>query len=352
MKKLLYVSIFTFCLVIALCSNQTENRQAVEISIDFDNLKKIDLSNGREINLEFTDNSIIKRVDEFKVYDETHYLVRSGRDLLLFEADGGFRNRIGRIGNGPMEFTHFNSFFIKKDTVHIFDAMAKKMVLYDLNDNFLDYVSLSDTYTDIKPNYIYPISNDKFVSKNTYGGENNPIFSYSILDKNYKVISHIKNRYLKDGITSLNNFFADDHSVLFWELLNDTIFSVTDDSNYDPKYFINFNKKSLPQRIKNLDLYDAIEFTKKPENRKKYASLIRCVYEDVDYLRFIFIYDEDVYYVKSDKNNDTTQTYKLSYNDRQVEPIIYFKNNRLVIPVNSYEGEANPTLVILDESLL
>lgn len=353
MKKLLYISVFAFCLVAASCSNQTKNRHAVvEISIDFDNIKSFDLSTGREIDLEFTDSSIIKRIDEFKVYNETHYLIRSGRDLLLFDEEGGFKKRIGSIGNGPMEFTHFNSFFIKNDIVHIYDAMAKKIVLYDLNDKFLDYVSLKDSYTDIIPNYIYPIANDRFVSKNTYGGENNPIHSYSILDENYKVVSNIKNRYLNDGITSLNNFFADDHSVLFWELLNDTIFSVTNDSSYEPKYFINFNKKSLPQSIKNLDLYDAMELTSRPENKQKYASLIRCVYEDVDYLRFIFVYNEDVYYVKSDKNKGNTQTYKLSYNNRKVEPIIFFKNNRLFIPVNSYEGEANPALVILDENLL
>lgn len=352
MKKLLYSSVVTFCLVAASCGNQTKSKDVKEISIDFDNIKSFDLSNGKEVSLELKDSSIIKRIDEFTVYDETHFVIRSGSDLLIFDKDGGFKNRIGRIGNGPMEFTHFNSFFIKKDTVYIYDAMGKKFVLYDLYGEFLDYVSLKDTYTDLIPNYIFPIAEDKFISKNTYGGENNPKCSYSILDENYKIISNSNNRYLKDGVTSLNNFFSNDNTVLFWELLNDTIFSVTNDTGYNPKYFVNFHEKSLPSTIKDLDLYDAIQFTNKPENKLKYASLIRCVNEDEDYVRFIFLYNEDVYYVKSNKKKNTTQTYKLSYNNMKIEPIIFFKDNMLVVPVNSYDNEANPTLVILDEGLL
>ncbi|HTO14969.1 MAG TPA: 6-bladed beta-propeller [Edaphocola sp.] len=351
MIKFLYASIFTICFFAASCSKKTNN-DIKEISIDFDKIESLDLSNGNEINLEFSDSSIIRRIDELRLYNKTHYFIRSGSDLLLFDDKGFFKNQIGQKGNGPMEFTHFNSFFVRKDTVFIYDAMSKRIILYDLNGKYLKYELLKDTYTDITPNYIFPIAQNKFISKNTYGGDNRKIPSYSILDENYKVISNLKNRYLKDGITSLNNFFSDNNSVLFWELLNDSLFSVTNDTTYSPKYFINFHEKSLPKSIRKLDLYDAIELTNKPDNKQKYASLIRCVYEDLNYLRFIFLYNGEVYYVKSDKNKDYVKTYKFHYNNGEIVPIIYFEDNKLVIPVSSFEDEGNPTLVIIDERLL
>ena len=350
MNRLLYIYTFIICFIAASCSNKT-NSDVKEISIDFDNVKSLELANRNEIILEFSDNSIIRRIDELSV-NKNSYLIRSGNDLLLFDEKGLFKNHIGRKGNGPMEFTHFNSFFIENDIVYIYDAMSKKVVLYDLNGEYLKYEILKDTYTDIIPNYIFPIAKNKFISKNTYGGDNRKIPSYSILDENYKIISNIKNRYLKDGITSLNNFFSDDNSVLFWELLNDSLFSVTNDTAYNAKYFINFHDKSLPKSIRKLDLYDAIELINKPENKQKYATLIRSVYEDVNYLRFIFLYNGEVHYVKSDKNKNIATTYKFKYNNGEVIPIIHFEENKLVIPVNSFDDEGNPKLVIIDENTL
>ena len=230
--------------------------------------------------------------------------------------------------------------------------MAKRYLMYDWDGDYLNSLSLKDDYTDITPNYVSPIHDNKFIAKNTFGGDHMKLPTYSILDENLKIISNIGNRYIRSGLTTTNNFFADENTVLFWEMFNDTIFTVTNDTTYAPKYFVDFNKKSLPSSIKGLDVYDIIDFTNKPENIQKYATVVRCAYEDSDYLRFIFLYKASICYVKHNKNKGTTQTYKLDYPDKTVEPLIFFKDNMLVVPVNGFEDAANPSLVVLDEGVL
>ncbi len=338
-------------IIITACNNDTDNG-VIEIFIDFSQIEELDLTHSKKTNLEFTENSIIRRIDELLFYDNKYYVIRSRGDLYVFDYDGSFKTQIGSRGNGPMEFTHFNSFFIKNNVASIYDAMARKIITYDLNGKYLNSTTLSGYYDEITPNYIYPITDNKFISKNTYGGDNRKTPSYSILDMNYHIISNSEKRYLKNGITTLNNFFAEHEYLLFWEPLNDTIFSVTNNESYSPKYYVNFNKKSLPSRIKKLDLYEAIEFSNRSENKERYASLIRCVSEDKLYVRFIFLYNEDVYYVKYGKQEEVTKIYKFVYTSNTIEPLIYLHEDKLIVPVNDLEDVSNPSLVIVNESLL
>lgn len=350
--KTLYYWSLLIGLIVASCNNHGQDNNAKEIYIDFDNIATIDLSQQDEIALEFTDSSMIRSVDELRLADEGHYLIRSRSDLFRYDQTGNFKNQIGRKGNGPMEFTSFSSFFVKNDLVHIYDFMGKKMLLYDFEGNHLNTISLKEDYQDITPNYIYPIHNNQYISKNTFGGDKQQIPSYSILDDSFSIVSSIQDRYIKNGMTVYNNFFADKDNTLFWEIFNDTIFSVTTDSTIASKYFVNFNTKAIPNNIKRLDDYDIIDHINKPENKTKYATLIQYVYEDNDYLRFIFTHNSDIYYVKSDKTNGTTKTYQFVYPDKTVTPLIFYDDNSLIIPVSGFEDAANPSLIVLDEMVL
>lgn len=104
--------------------------------------------------------------------------------------------------------------------------------------------------------------------------------------------------------------------------------------------------------VKELDIYDAIEFTNKTENKNKYATFVRCVSEDKLYLRFIFLFNDGVYFVKYNKREGRAKTYKFVCDLETIEPIIYLHNNNLTVPVNSLEDSLNASLAIIDESLL
>lgn len=352
MKRLVYFSSFLITALFVISCNKEKDSSVKEVSLDFSHIEDIDLSDVEKINLELTDNSTIRRVDEFLVYSDKYVFVRSGSDLLVFDKDGTFKNKIGSRGNGPAEYTHFNSFHVKDNVVYIYDAMSKKMMVYDIDGQFRNSISLDSLYDEVIPNYIFPIANDKFIAKNTFGGDFRKIPSYSILDEDFHILSKSENRHLTSGITTLNNFSSSGEYLLFWEPLNDTIFSVTNEVSYSPKYFVNFHERSLPNSIKNLDLYEAMELSNQPENKTKYASLIRCASENEKYLRFIFLFNEDVYYVKYDKQSSKVKTYRFTSPSHTVEPLVYLSDDKLIVPINNLEDESNPSLAILDEDNL
>jgi len=196
MREFIYFSVIFFFFLMSSCYKE-KKEDSIEIFIDFSNIKNLDLSDAEKVNLEFTNNSILRKVDELILYNDSNFLIRSGQNLFVFERNGKFKNQIGNKGNGPMEFTHFNSFYIEDSTVHIYDAMAKKIISYELNGKFLNSVSLKDIHKELIPNLIYPIAKGRFISKNIFGGEDSKLPSYSILDENYIFISNIhKSPYL------------------------------------------------------------------------------------------------------------------------------------------------------------
>ncbi len=94
--KLLHFTL-TIALFMALsCTKTNESNTVKEIYIDFDNIQTLDLSKGTEIELEFSDSSIIRSVDELRVYDKVHYLIRSRSDLFHFDANGSFKKEMDR----------------------------------------------------------------------------------------------------------------------------------------------------------------------------------------------------------------------------------------------------------------
>ncbi len=341
-----------FAISIALsCNRGTNPNRTTDIYIDFSDIETVDLSQAQKVHLEFTDHSIIRSVDNMVLTEDSNYLILSGQDLFVFDKNGTFKNRIGSKGQGPMEFKHLASFFLKNMEVVIYDHMARKLISYDTRGNFLHSTSIKNRYNvETTPNYIYPISNKRFLASNFYGSDEEQRPSYSILDEDYRVIATSEGRYLKSGLTVMNKFFANEEFTLIWEVLNDTILAVDNNNTFYAKYRVDFNKKAIPESVKKWDIYDAIAFCNKPENAQKYATLIRSVSEDKEYVRFIFAYNHNTFYTKYDKTKARAKTYKLVDDSGTIGPIIYLHNKHLIVPINNSDDSHNPTLAIVDET--
>ena len=66
--KILHFSLAISLFMAVSCNKKNESNTVKEIYIDFDNIETLDLSEGKEIKLEFSDSSIIRSVDELRVY--------------------------------------------------------------------------------------------------------------------------------------------------------------------------------------------------------------------------------------------------------------------------------------------
>ena len=181
---------------------------------------------------------------------------------------------------------------------------------------------------------------------------NTPIAS--ILDDEYNSVTIINGRNVTSGMTTGENFSQYQDEILYWEILCDTIFSVSDYNKISPKYFVDFGKYSIPQSERiNKDVYDLIEYTNKEENIKKTASFIWYVNEDDKYLRFMFVFNRQIYYVFYNKANKTAQTYCFENSSKfKASPFVYYNNGRVYLSVSSEdEIENNPYIVVFEETL-
>lgn len=347
-------SVFILVVVVFFSCKKTVSNLSV-IAIDFDDIELVDLQKQKEskIILELSDDSMLARIDEVYVYKKDFIFIRSQGELYLFDKKGKFLNKIGRKGNGPSEFTHFNSFFIKNEQVQIYDAMQKKILCYNFNGSFIKSINLQSVFTNILPNSMYLLPNGNFVSKNTYGGVSRKTPSYSFLNEEFKITSSSENRILKDGVTVLNSIYTASKQILFWEILNDTIFSLESKGGCSPKYFVDFKEKALSKSVaKQKDLYAMIAYTNKPEVKNKIASLIRNVKEDDAFLRFTFVFKERIHYVKYHKKTKRVKTYSFVSEGSSIESVVKYQENRLFVIVQTLDiEESNPKIYILNDTV-
>lgn len=154
---------------------------------------------------------------------------------------------INRQGAGPEEYLRLSDFDISPDRkrISILDTRKKEILEYDFRGNLHRRNKLDNWYIGIK--YL----NDSLYllySGNQISGNNNMKFSTyniktsSVIDSFYP-ISVQKSKYLH--IHSANNFSSFKNELLFCELYNDTIYTVTP-SGYAPLYYLDFGNIKFP----------------------------------------------------------------------------------------------------------
>ena len=75
---------------------------------------------------------------------DDHIFVQDNKRLYLFDLNGNFVSNIGRIGNGPGEYLHFDTFYVDEDTdvVGVVCGYKKSIMCYDYNGNYLYSIKL------------------------------------------------------------------------------------------------------------------------------------------------------------------------------------------------------------------
>ncbi len=135
----------------------------------------------------------------------------------------------------------------------------------------------------------------------------------SLLDEKYTITRTLEGHSLHTGFLLFDFMNCDDNGgfITYWEALSDTIYTVVNDSMVQPKYLVNFGEYAIPavERL-NKDVYDLIDYVNKPEN-KKLATLIRYVYEEENYLYFVFSCEDSVRLALYNKETHNTTTHIL-----------------------------------------
>ena len=90
--------------------------------------------------------------------------------IFRFNNQGNFLNIVGKLGNGPGEFSSCSSCFLNRDTVFVSDLDTRRILSYTLEGNFINAISFpfNFVYEDI----VY-LSNEEFLCHRIAPAKNN-----------------------------------------------------------------------------------------------------------------------------------------------------------------------------------
>lgn len=310
MKHFLFgITIMCFFL---LCSCTEKKTKLSTVSIDLNNCKPIDIHSSsckEKIVLETTKESLLSNIKNIFIKGDTMLIFSVGK-VSAFDNKGSFLFNIGAKGRAENEYISLKSFFIKKGIFFLHDWDNRKLLKFSSNNNFIEKIDLEkDGWM---PDFIFPFKDSLYVVKNTYGGEQTKVPLISIYDNNFKILSS-STKILKNGSSLSDLFFPYKNEVLYWEILCDTIYSISQRAEIVPKYFVDFGSNRVPDTINGSDdLYTRIEYINRPENKDRYAIMAGNVREDDKYLYFSFVYGYGVIHIaRYNKEKNKTDLFRL-----------------------------------------
>ena len=133
------------------CKNQEKSiihSDVIEIEQGLQNLTRLKTSDFgktiRYIPLETTDDGLVGDSPIIKVLRNYIVVESQGRCLLFDKNDGSFITQIGRIGQGPDEYSDIFSWIDEKEEFLYFQRRPNQLLKYDMKGNFCDRVKFSD----------------------------------------------------------------------------------------------------------------------------------------------------------------------------------------------------------------
>ena len=149
---------FFLLLFLVSCSSQQTHQflnmegEYYTIDIDEQQEESIPLSsifkNTLTIILETADDNIIGRVSDIQVFDNNIYILdsRSAKSLFVFDMEGRFVRKIGRIGQGPGDYIEINDFTFDMENRIIFLCDYRNRIhKYELDGTYINTITIQAT---------------------------------------------------------------------------------------------------------------------------------------------------------------------------------------------------------------
>ena len=205
------------------------------------------------IPLETTDDVLIGGITtNFDISDNYIVLVCNHQgQVFLFSRDGRFINRVGRLGQGPGEYSGFIGNVLideERDRILVGPQYSRGFLVYNLRGEFTGNMPI-----DRRGGMIHRFFNDHFFIHNLFESP----FSYEIRDIDFQLKAEgIKNGLYGHrspfGISGPANYlFNDKMHVRPWHF-NDTIFSIGNDFSFTPQFVVTAGRRTV-----SLDLLTA-----------------------------------------------------------------------------------------------
>ncbi|MDE6772542.1 MAG: 6-bladed beta-propeller [Muribaculaceae bacterium] len=302
------------------CSREDDTEGLSTLSVDLSKTEDLLLSNGKILNIETSDSSLLYSYANILKSDGRLFI--HSRDLLkIFDpVTGKYLGRLGRKGNGPAEYASINQVWMEGDTVRLFDFNTRSVLSFKPDGTFISkvnpYLGDNSRTNDLKfPVYVmkYPDSSG-YIGLNCFTDgttETNPTASF--YDNDLGFVSDIRGRELREGGNLNDRMSADleNGRMLMWEGLKDTLFTVTK-TDIRPLYAFDFGKNRFPPEYQNLpELFGRAQKFREGKD-VPYASAMHCFQKQGDRIFFSFSTSDERFFLGMiDIGNKTVRTFRL-----------------------------------------
>ena len=195
------------------------------------------------IFLETTDSCLVGDIVKV-VVDDGLVFISDKKQLLIFNSSGKYLNAVGHTGRGPGEFVEVMDFSvdIAKDRIFVLDRFQQKVFCYTYNGKYQSDFRLKAP----SPSKIAVVKNSglmlsyatpQFIQNNNYG--------FALYTFEGKFIRNCFNRQKEGAVDAMGEaglhrlrYYSD--SLTFWEINLDTIYRVSNEGVFTPRYAIDY----------------------------------------------------------------------------------------------------------------
>ena len=249
----------------------------------------------------------IRRSQDIKVSNNYILVYCSNtQKCYLFNRSGTFIGKIGDRGNGPGEYMNVSLFAIDEENGHIILSTRAgretgQLFYYSLEGTYLHTISVDHRLcgpicAQFNTQYVAMHLNDPFK-------EGEPPFNYSIFSQNYELlVQKVKNIDFVSTIRGVGTYPGDYWYYLYVgelhvknAILNDTLFRISKNLDFVPKYIIDSGKYAFSSQI----LSDPTLYQKEFHSRIFLCS----IFETKSSVLLSYIYNNDIYYQSYNKRD-------------------------------------------------
>jgi hypothetical protein len=321
MNNNLLLKIFILVFAVA-CSEAPESSEGIKhINVSFDEgaecIKMSDVATSvNYIPLGTSDDVLIGEINKI-VNDGEFIYVADRLALYKFSLDGVFICKIRKNGPGADEYASVTDFQIdNKGMPWILSQSNKKIINYSWDGEMIGSLALN-----IGANSFYFMDDDRVV---LYCGNetDNNAYRLNTIDlktkepaNSFLEIDAHKSTYLH-LIGSTNHFFNFQNKLRFYEIFNDTVYSV-EKNNITPYLYLNIDNKNIPPSFYENDYANIADFFQNLFTHS-YGYGIKLFFENENNYITSYYYDKECYLNITKKNNAHSYNTKTIHDDMEL----------------------------------
>jgi hypothetical protein len=252
-KRLLILSLT--CFLSSGCHHDKARQSIITISINPADSARTGFSEyfelEKSITLESSGSAMMSDIRKIIFTEDKIFILTWGdAQVMIFDNNGKFLNKVARYGRGPNEYLYAvdMSVSVKGDTIGLYDKYLKKILYYDNNGN---YLKTADLNTDLE-SFTTAENGDLlgYSFLNHVAPFNDTIFQLWHFDPQGKIIDGklpVNKNILGNSVGLASTFTKSSSGLFFIPITEDLIYKITEDPfKITPAVKLDFKDKTMP----------------------------------------------------------------------------------------------------------